>query len=159
MKTLVKNGMIVSPEDTYEADVLIEDGVIECIGKNLEAKFGDADKVIDAKGKYVLPGGVDVHTHMDIDVGIARAVDDFYTGTVAAACGGTTTIVDHMGFGPAGCPLHHQLDVYHGLADDKAVIDYGFHGVVQHVDESILNELETMMDLSLIHISEPTRPY
>ena len=54
--------------------------------------------------------------------------------------------VDHMGFGPAGCPLHHQLDVYHGLADDKAVIDYGFHGVVQHVDESILNELETMMD-------------
>ena len=127
MKTLVKNGMIVSPEDTYEADVLIEDGVIECIGKNLEAKFGDADKVIDAKGKYVLPGGIDVHTHMDIDVGIARAVDDFYTGTVAAACGGTTTIVDHMGFGPAGCPLHHQLDVYHGLADDKAVIDYGFH--------------------------------
>ena len=55
MKTLVKNGMIVSPEDTYEADVLIEDGVIECIGKNLEAKFGDADKVIDAKGKYVVP--------------------------------------------------------------------------------------------------------
>ena len=94
MKTLVKNGMIVSPEDTYESDVLIEDGVIECIGKNLEAKFGDADKVIDAKGKYVLPGGIDVHTHMDIDVGIARAVDDFYTGTVAAACGGTTTIVD-----------------------------------------------------------------
>ena len=93
MKTLVKNGMIVSPEDTYEADVLIEDGVIECIGKNLEAKFGDADKVIDAKGKYVLPGGVDVHTHMDIDVGIARAVDDFYTGTVAAACGGTTTTI------------------------------------------------------------------
>ena len=93
MKTLVKNGMIVSPEDTYEADVLIEDGVIECIGKNLEAKLGDADKVIDAKGKYVLPGGIDVHTHMDIDVGIARAVDDFYTGTVAAACGGTTTII------------------------------------------------------------------
>ena len=94
MKTLVKNGMIVSPEDTYEADVLIEDGVIECIGKNLEAKFGDADKVIDAKGKYVLPGGIDVHTHMDIDVGIARAVDDFYTGTVAAACGGTKCITD-----------------------------------------------------------------
>ena len=146
MKTLVKNGMIVSPEDTYEADVLIEDGVIECIGKNLEAKFGDADKVIDAKGKYVLPGGIDVHTHMDIDAGIARAVDDFYTGTVAAACGGTSTIVDHMGFGPAGCPLHHQLDVYQGLADDKDVIDIGFHGVVQHVVESILNVLETMMD-------------
>ena len=147
MKTLVKNGKIVSPEDICEADILIEDGVITCIGKNLEEKAGEGElKVIDAAGKYVLPGGVDVHTHMDIDVGIARAVDDFYTGTVAAACGGTTTIVDHMGFGPAGVPLHHQLDVYHGMADGKAVIDYGFHGVVQHVDEEILNELETMMD-------------
>ena len=147
MKTLVKNGKIVSPEDICEADILIEDGVITCIGKNLKEKAGEGElKVIDAAGKYVLPGGVDVHTHMDIDVGIARAVDDFYTGTVAAACGGTTTIVDHMGFGPAGVPLHHQLDVYHGLADGKAVIDYGFHGVVQHVDEDILNELETMMD-------------
>ena len=69
MKTLVKNGRIVSPEDTYEADVLIEDGVIECIGKNLEAKLGDADKVIDAKGKYVLPGGIDVHTHIGQFIG------------------------------------------------------------------------------------------
>ena len=77
MKTLVKNGMIVSPEDTYEADVLIEDGVIECIGKNLEAKFGDADKVIDAKGKYVLPGGIDVHTHRDFDVEIGGAEENF----------------------------------------------------------------------------------
>ena len=69
----------------------------------------------------------------------------FYDGTVAAACGGTTSIVDHMAFGPAGCPLHHQLNEYHGLADHKAVIDYGFHGTCQHVNEEILNELEDMM--------------
>ena len=72
---------------------------------------------------HILPGGVDVHTHMDLDVGFSRAVDDFYDGTVAAACGGTTSIVDHMAFGPAGCNLHHQLNEYHRLADDKAVID------------------------------------
>jgi dihydropyrimidinase len=81
---------------------------------------------------------------MDLDVGIARAVDDFYDGTVAAACGGTTTIVDHMGFGPQGVGLHHQMNVYRELADGKAVIDYGLHGVAQHVDADILDELETM---------------
>ena len=81
---------------------------------------------------------------MDLDVGISRAVDDFYDGTVAAACGGTTSIVDHMAFGPAGVPLHYQFEVYKKLAEGKAVIDYGFHGTAQHVDADILAELETM---------------
>ena len=86
MKTIVKNGKIVSPSETYEADLCIENGVISCIGTNLEQKFAsDEVQVIDAAGKYVLPGGVDVHTHMDLDVGFSRAVDDFYDGTVAAA--------------------------------------------------------------------------
>ena len=147
MKTIVKNGKIVSPSETYEADLCIENGVISCIGTNLEQKFAsDEVQVIDAAGKYVLPGGVDVHTHMDLDVGFSRAVDDFYDGTVAAACGGTTSIVDHMAFGPAGCNLHHQLNEYHRLADDKAVIDYGFHGTVQHVNDEILDELESMVE-------------
>lgn len=89
MKTIVKNGKIVSPSETYEADLCIENGVISCIGTDLEQKFAsDEVQVIDAAGKYVLPGGVDVHTHMDLDVGFSRAVDDFYDGTVAAACGG-----------------------------------------------------------------------
>lgn len=142
MKKIIKNGKIVSESKVFEADILIEDEKIACIGKNLQDE--DAE-VIDASGKYVLPGAVDVHTHMDLDVGISRAVDDFYDGTVAAACGGTTTIVDHMAFAPEGSPLHYDVDVYHGLADDKAVIDYGFHGTAQHVNEDILNELETMM--------------
>lgn len=141
MKTVIKNGIIVSENEMYQSDILIEDGVIKAIGKNLDAS--DAN-LINAEGKYILPGAVDVHTHMDLDVGIARAVDDFYDGTVAAACGGTTTIVDHMAFGPAGVPLHYQADVYHRLADGKAVIDYGFHGVAQHIDDNIIQELETM---------------
>ena len=117
MSLLVKNGIIVTASDTYKGDIYIEDGTIKEIGINLNK---EADEIIDAKGKYVIPGGVDVHTHFNLDVGIAVSNDDFYTGTVAAACGGTTTIVDHMGFGPKGCNLKHQVDVYHGYADNNS---------------------------------------
>jgi dihydropyrimidinase len=87
-----------------------------------------------------------VHTHFCLDAGIAVAQDDFYTGTVAAACGGTTTIVDHPGFGPAGCSLDHQIRLYHTLAHGKAVIDYSFHGVIQHVDADVLRMMQTLAD-------------
>ena len=95
---LIKNGFVVSEKDTYKADILIEDGKIKEIGNNINADC----RVIDAAGKYVIPGAIDAHTHFDLPAGACRAVDDFYTGTVAAACGGTTTIIDHMGFGPKG---------------------------------------------------------
>ncbi len=143
MKILIRQGMVATASEVYEGDILIEDGVIACMGKNLKEPEA---QVIDAKGKYVIPGGVDVHTHMDLLAGENRAADDFYDGTVAAACGGTTTIVDHMAFGPKGCSLHHQLSVYHGLAEGKAVIDYGFHGTAQYVNEDILAELSSMME-------------
>lgn len=138
MRTIIKNGTIVTESETFRGDLLIEDGVVKALGADLCA---DGAEVIDAAGKYVLPGAVDVHTHMDLQAGAHRAVDDFYTGTVAAACGGTTTIVDHMAFGPKGCSLWHQVEEYHRLADGKAVIDYGFHGVLQHVDEQVLKEM------------------
>lgn len=141
MRKLIKNGTIVSPTESFIADILIDDGKIDIIGKNLS--FDDAE-IIDASGKYVLPGAVDVHTHFDLQSGLSRAVDDFYTGSIAAACGGTTTIVDHLAFGPKGCSLSHQIEEYHKLADGKAVIDYSFHGVVQHVNESILNDMEKL---------------
>lgn len=146
MKTLIKNGHIFTEAQDCHGDILIEDEKIVSIGSNLlgKADEGAGVRIIDAQGCYVLPGAVDVHTHMDLDTGTARAVDDFYDGTVAAVCGGTTTIVDHMAFGPAGVPLHYQLDVYKKLAEGKAVIDYGFHGTAQHVDDEILDELETM---------------
>lgn len=139
--TMIKGGIIVTSSGAFTGDIRIKDGKIFEIGRNLSA--GD-EKVIEAGGRYVLPGGVDVHTHMDLDVGIARSVDDFYTGTVAAACGGTTTIVDHMAFGPKGCPLGHQVEEYHRLADGKAVVDYGFHGVMQHTDENTFSEMEEL---------------
>lgn len=138
MRTIVKNGLIVNESSVFPGDILIENGIIREIGQGLSCP--DA-QVIDAAGKYVLPGAVDVHTHMDLQAGANRAVDDFYTGTVAAACGGTTTIVDHMAFGPKDCSLWHQIEEYHRLADGKAVIDYGFHGVIQHVNCEILRQM------------------
>lgn len=143
MKKLIKNGTIVSPSETFVADLLIEGEKIVSIGTNLAAE--DAE-IIDASGKYVLPGAVDVHTHFDLQSGASRAVDDFYTGSVAAICGGTTTIVDHLAFGPAGCHLTEQVEAYHELAEGKAVVDYSFHGVVQHVNESILDEMKELVE-------------
>ena len=142
MKLLIKSGTVVSAEGALIADLLIEDGRISTVGQDLAI---DGAEVIDADGCYVLPGGIDVHTHFNIDVGIARSCDDFFSGTRAAACGGTTTIIDHMGFGPAGCSLHHQLEVYHRAAAGQAVIDYSFHGVIQHVNEEILDEMAAMV--------------
>jgi len=143
MKLLLKNATIVTNEESFEGDVMVESGLITQIGRGITTK---ADKVVDLQGKYLMPGGVDVHTHFNLDVGIAVAADDFYTGTVAAACGGTTTIIDHMGFGPAGCTLHHQLDKYKEDARTDAVIDYGFHGVIQHINDEIVDEMASMVD-------------
>ena len=143
MKSLIRNGMLVSGQSVRKADILTENEKILRISENIAEPGAE---VIDAEGRYVLPGAVDIHTHMDLDVGIARVIDDFFTGTVAAACGGTTTIVDHMAFGPKGCSLWHQVEEYHRLADGKAVVDYGFHGVLQHVDDTVLAEMKEIAD-------------
>ena len=114
MSLLIKNGTIVTASDIYKGDIFIENEIIKEIGLNI---IRVVDEVIDANGKYVIPGGVDIHTHFNLHVGNTIANDDFYSGTIAAACGGTTTIVDHMGFGPIGCNLKHQINVYHEYAD------------------------------------------
>lgn len=142
MKTLLKNGLIVLEHEQILGDIFIENEKITEIGPKIEA---EADEIIDASGKVIIPGGIDVHTHFNIDVGVV-AVDDFKSGTTAAAFGGTTTIIDHMGFGPAGCDLHHQLGVYKGYTDGQCVIDYGLHGVIQHVDDQILDEMASMVE-------------
>lgn len=141
MDTIIRNGLVAGPIGPVRSDILIREGKIVAVGPDLAS---DDAEVIDAGGCLVIPGGVDVHTHLDLQAGKHRAADDFLTGTVAAACGGTTTIVDHMAFGPKGCSLRHQEAVYHGLADGRAVTDYGFHGVIQHVDDKVLDELQEM---------------
>jgi dihydropyrimidinase len=142
MDTLIRGGTVVLPSGTLRADVLIRGEKIHSIQAGIS---GRGARTIDAAGRYVVPGGIDVHTHLDLVAGAERAGDDWRTGTVAAACGGTTTVVDHPGFGPPGCPLFHQIDAYHGLASGAAAVDYSFHGVVQHVDDAVLGGLEGLL--------------
>ena len=147
MRVLIKNGIVVNADGQAKQDLLIESGIVRQLGTDISPQLPCEE--IDASGCYVFPGGVDVHTHFNIDVGIARSCDDFFTGTRAAACGGTTTIIDHMGFGPNGCRLRHQLEVYRGYAAHKAVIDYSFHGVIQHINHAILDEIPMMVEEGL----------
>ncbi|OSM95682.1 dihydropyrimidinase [Lonsdalea populi] len=144
MPRLLKGGTLIDHQGRYQEDLLIDQGRIAQRGPDI-AVTPETD-VIDVAGCQVMPGGVDAHTHFNIDVGIGRSCDDFYAGTRAAACGGTTTIIDHMGFGPPGCRLHDPLASYHAYAKGQAVIDYSFHGVVQHVDDAILDEMASMVE-------------
>ena len=141
-ETLITGGTVVTATDTYKADVLIDDEKVAAVGKDLKA--GGA-KRIDASRKYVIPGGIDVHTHMELPFGGTFASDDFHTGTVAAAFGGTTSIVDFavQGFGE---PLAKARDAWLGKARGKAVIDYGLHMIVRDVSDKVLREMGTMVE-------------
>src|SRR5215208_3944044 len=139
--TLVRNGTIVTASDRYEADVLIEDGRIKTIGKGLP---GPADKTIDAKGKLVMPGGIDVHTHLDMPFGGTTSADDFESGTVAAAHGGTTTIVD-FAIQYKGQTLHDAWDTWMKKAEGKAAIDYGFHMIITELTDQVEQEMDALV--------------
>ena len=117
MKTLIKNGRIVTAVDDYLADILIEDETIAMIGKKLDMQ---ADKIIDAKDRLVIPGGIDAHTHLDMPFGGTTSADDFRTGTLAAAHGGTTTIID-FAIQNKGQSIIEALDIWHEKAAGKRV--------------------------------------
>jgi dihydropyrimidinase len=127
MTTLIKNGTIVTSQRTYAADLLIENETIKDIAVSIPA--ANADKVIDATGLLLLPGGIDVHTHLDMPFGGTTSADDFETGTKAAAFGGTTTLVD-FAIQPKGTKMRDALDTWWKKADQKASIDYGLHMIV-----------------------------
>ena len=141
MRTLIKGGTIVTAVDRYVGDVLVEEEKISLIGRSIDVA---ADKVIDAAGKYVLPGGVDVHTHLDMPFGGTTSADDFHSGTVAAAFGGTTSIVD-FAIQYKGQTLHHAWETWMKKAEGKAVIDYGFHMIMTDLNDHVEAEMDALV--------------
>lgn len=137
MKTLIKNGTVVTATDEYKGDVLVDGEIIQKVGVSIDEP---ADRVIDAKGKLVVPGGIDVHTHMDLPFGGTVASDDFETGTIAAAFGGTTTIVDFAVQDPGGS-LKKAWENWMSKAEGKAVVDYGFHIIMRDYNPSLGKEM------------------
>jgi len=141
MSLLIKNGRIITSEQDYIADIYIEKDKIKTIGLSLNIQ---ADKIIDAKGKYVIPGGIDVHTHLDMPFGGTTSVDNFETGTRAAAFGGTTSIID-FAIQAKGTKMRTALDTWWKKAEGKATIDYGLHMIVTDLPEADLGDMGDMV--------------
>jgi dihydropyrimidinase len=149
MKTLIKNGTVVNATGTANADVLIDGETIAAVlapgstllGFDLER---NVDSVIDASGKYVIPGGVDAHTHMEMPFGGTFASDTFETGTIAAAWGGTTSIIDFV-VQYAGENVLDQYALWHQKADGNCAIDYGFHQILSDVQDSSLTAMDELL--------------
>jgi dihydropyrimidinase len=141
MSILIKNGLIVTASDLYQGDVFVEGDRITTIGTSLELK---ADRVIDATDRYVLPGGIDCHTHLDMPFGGTTSADDFESGTIAAAFGGTTSIVD-FAIQYKGQTLHHAWDTWMRKAQGKAAIDYGFHMIITELSDQVEQEMDALV--------------
>ena len=143
MNTLIRNGKVVTARETQMADVLIEGEVIREVRAGIAVN--SAEKVIDAAGMYVLPGGIDCHTHLDMPFGGTTSADDFETGTRAAAFGGTTSIVD-FAIQARGTKMRDALDTWWKKAEGKACIDYGLHMIVTDLGASGLEDMDDMVD-------------
>jgi dihydropyrimidinase len=143
MSTLITNGTVITHVGRMAADVLIDAGVVVGIAAPGFHEW-TAEKVIDASGRYLFPGGVDVHTHMELPFGGTYASDDFETGTRAAAWGGTTTIVD-FAVQTIGEPLMDGYEAWRAKADGRCAIDYGFHMIVSDVNDQTLKEMDILM--------------
>jgi dihydropyrimidinase len=137
MPVLIKGGTVVTAEWVGAADVLIDRETIAAVGAGLDAPGAE---VMDATGRFLLPGGIDVHTHLAMPLGDIASSDDFYTGHVAAAFGGTTTHIDFANQSK-GASLGDALDEWHARARHKACIDYGFHVTVTDVNDAVLDEI------------------
>ncbi|WP_411722445.1 dihydropyrimidinase [Mycetocola sp.] len=149
MKTLIKNGTVVNSTGTAAADVLVDGETIAAVlapGSNLLGfdVENNVDTVIDAQGKYVIPGGIDAHTHMQMPFGGTEASDTFETGTRAAAHGGTTSIVDFV-VQYAGEQVLDQFALWHEKARGNCAIDYGFHQILSDVQDSSLTAMDELV--------------
>jgi dihydropyrimidinase len=145
MRTLITHGTVVTADASYEADVLVDGETIEAIGRDLAASGVTADERIDAEGKYVMPGAIDVHTHMELPFGGTFAKDTFESGSRAAAFGGTTCIVD-FAVQSKGKSLREGLDTWHAKAEGNSVIDYGFHMIMSDVTDASLAEMDSLIE-------------
>ena len=146
-RTVIRGGLVVTASDEIHADVLIEDGRVAALAATgtPAAEAFTAENAIDASGKYVIPGGVDGHTHMEMPFGGTYAADTFETGTRAAAWGGTTTIVD-FAIQTVGRSLRAGLDAWHAKAEGNCAIDYAFHMIVSDVNEKTLKEMDLLVE-------------
>jgi dihydropyrimidinase len=140
--TVIRNGTVVTATDTYLADVAILGGRIVAIGTGLPIE--NSGNVIDATDRYVMPGGIDVHTHLDMPFGGTTSADDFETGTIAAAFGGTTTLID-FAIQYKGQTLHQAFDTWMKKAGGKAVTDYSFHCIITELADAQLQEMKTLV--------------
>ena len=142
MSVLIKNGTIVNADQSFKADVLCADGKIQEIGSNISAPNGA--EVIDASGQFVMPGGIDPHTHMQLPFMGTVASEDFYTGTAAGLAGGTTMIIDFV----IPSPQTSILEAYHQWREwaEKSVADYSFHVAITWLDETVHADMKTLVE-------------
>ncbi|WP_318200541.1 dihydropyrimidinase [Streptomyces sp. SCL15-4] len=143
-RTVIRHGLVVTASDEIHADVLIVDGRVAALATPGSQSW-TADREIDATGRYVIPGGVDAHTHMELPFGGTHASDTFETGTRAAAWGGTTTIVD-FAVQSVGHTLREGLDAWHAKAEGNCAIDYAFHMIVSDVNDETLREMDLLVE-------------
>jgi dihydropyrimidinase len=151
MAIIIKNGTLITASKTYRADVLVKGEIIEKIGENLSVPGAEA---IDADGMYVMPGGIDPHTHFDLPMFNTVSSDDHYTGHKAAAFGGTTTVIDFVplpppqvdGKHPGRGGLKEAVKVWRDKADPMAAVDFSFHMNITHYDDEIGEEIPDLLD-------------
>ena len=142
MSVMIRGGRVITAVDDYFGDVYIDGEKVAAIGRDLP--FG-ADRVIDAAGKLVIPGGIDPHTHFDLPFGGTVSADDFETGTIAAAHGGTTCVID-FAVQTKGESALKGLDTWHAKAEGKATIDYAFHMIITDMPVERLPEMRRLAD-------------
>ena len=142
MTTLIKNGRIITATDDYHADIFIDGETVKAIGKGLPMQ---PDKTIDATGKLVIPGSIDPHVHMELPFGGTVSSDDFRTGTIAAAHGGTTTIID-FAIQYKGKTFQQTIDDWHAKAGPKCAIDYSYHLAITEYEPRHKPEFAKIID-------------
>jgi len=143
MATLIKNGTLITASETFAADILIEGERISLIGKDLHHPNAD---VIDARGRLIMPGGIDPHVHLDLPMFDTVSSDDHYTGHKAAAFGGTTTVMDFVVLENEG--FQHSVDIWMKMAE-KAAIDYSFHMNLTRFDEKLAKEIPMLREMGI----------